>query len=157
MSNTKFKTLEEAHTFLRENFDKGENCPCCGQFVKLYKRKLNSGMAITLIRVYKAHGLSWVNVKDFLRENKHKNTHDWTLLRHWGLIREASHDPLDETKKSSGVWKITVAGERFVKNEVKTLSHIKHYNGNASGFTGEEITIVEALGRKFNYPELMAI
>ena len=47
------ETVKEAKTFLRKNFDQGIDCPCCGQFVKKYKRKLNSSMAYALILIGK--------------------------------------------------------------------------------------------------------
>ena len=59
------ETIKEAKEHLRNNFEEGIDCPCCGQFVKLYKRKLNSGMAATLIRIVKFNGSSEVHVKDF--------------------------------------------------------------------------------------------
>jgi hypothetical protein len=42
------KTITEAKDFLNENYKDGCICPCCNQTVKLYKRKLNSGMARVL-------------------------------------------------------------------------------------------------------------
>ena len=68
--------------FLRANYEKGCDCPTCGQFVKLYKRKLNSGMAKTLIILEQYFGFEPINVKSFLREQSLTNNHDWTLLRH---------------------------------------------------------------------------
>jgi len=35
-------TILEAKQLLKDNFAQGIECPCCGQFVKRYKRKLNS-------------------------------------------------------------------------------------------------------------------
>lgn len=148
-------TLEDAKNRVFAQIDKGTTCPCCEQFVKLYKRKLNSGMAITLIRVYKANGRAWTNVKDFLRENKYTNSHDWTLLRYWGIMEEEMKEPDDEMKKTNGVWRITEKGQKFIFNKIEVVSHIKIYNGKLKGFEGNLIGIREALGNKFNYAELM--
>ena len=40
METTPETTLEEAKQFLRDRFENGAECPCCKQYVKLYKRKL---------------------------------------------------------------------------------------------------------------------
>lgn len=48
-------TLEQAKQLLRDAVKIGEaiECPCCKQMVKIYKRKLNSGMAKALLLIYK--------------------------------------------------------------------------------------------------------
>lgn len=153
MKTAKIQGLGEAKAYLRENYKKGCNCPVCGQFVKRYKRKLNSGMARTLIAIYKHHKYHPVNVKDFLRSKKMQNNHDWTLLRYWGLIVE--HENLDEKKKSSGVWSITTKGIHFVENRVRIASHVFIYNTKVEGFSLTDTNIVESLGKHFNYKELM--
>lgn len=148
--------LQQAKEKLRANWHKGVKCDCCGQFVKLYKRKLNSGMAIALINIYKYHGRKAVNVKDFLREERLPNNHDWTLLKHWGFIREIESKEIPSEKKSNGVWRITVLGEKFLKNNLpKCPSHILIYNNTFQGFSSSYTTIIKALGNKFNYEELM--
>jgi predicted transcriptional regulator len=108
------ETLQESKEFLRANFDKGVSCPCCNQFVKLYKRKLNSGMAMALIHIYKQG--NWINVKDYMRKNSLPNNHDWTLLRYWGLIEESTKT--EEGKKTNGVWRITQKGVKFIEKKI---------------------------------------
>lgn len=146
------ETIKQAKDYLRANWAKGVVCPCCTQFVKLYKRKLNSGMAITLIRIYR-YSMGWVPVKDFLRLNKWHNGHDWTLLRFWGLMEEKQHEP---GENSSGQWKITAKGINFVLNQTTVPKRLLMYNQSGYGFEGGETSITEALGNKFNYQELMA-
>ena len=46
-------TLEEAKNWLRARIAKGATCPLCHKYAKLYKRKLNSGMAKFLLDFYK--------------------------------------------------------------------------------------------------------
>lgn len=149
-------TIEDAKKDLRANWHKpkGVECPCCGQLVKLYKRKLNSGMAVTLIRIYQHHGINNVNVKEFLLKNGFKNNHDWTLLRHWKMIQEVPDDK-DPEKKSSGVWHITETGLKFLSNEYTAPTHILIYNNKLQGFSSETLRIEDSLGYKFNYKELM--
>lgn len=145
-------TIQSAKDYLRSNWAKGVTCPCCEQFVKLYKRKLNSGMALTLIRIYR-HSQGWVPVKEFLRQNKWHNGHDWTLLRFWGLLEEKQHA---KGENSSGYWRITAKGISFVLNHITVPKRMLMYNQSCYGFEGGETSISEALGNKFNYQELMA-
>lgn len=140
-------TIEEAKKDLRKNFERGTSCPCCGQFVKLYKRKLNSGMASTLIRIYKHAKYEWIHVKDMLRMNKYKNSHDWTLLKEWGFI---------ESNDAAGEWKITNKGVEFIKGTSTAPSHVHIYNKTTVGFSSTQTDIKESLGNHFNYEELMS-
>lgn len=144
-------TLGQAKAHLRLNWEKGVECPCCRQFVMLYKRKLNSGMAITLIRIYQ-QPRAWIHVKDFLRRNKYFNGHDWTLLKHWGLLEEKESKP-DEP--CSGMWRITDKGVAFVRNQIEVEKRLYFYNNKVYGRDTELTNIIEALGSKFNYHELM--
>jgi hypothetical protein len=151
-------TIKEAKAYLRANFEKGIDCPCCRQFVKLYKRKLNSGMAVTLLRIYnesKGDEEKWIPVKEFLRINKYKNSHDWTLLKHWGLLEEKEHIE-NNTTKSSGYWKITEKGKEFVMNKISVPNKVHIYNNIVLGFSEDKTTIIESLGKHFNYKELFS-
>jgi hypothetical protein len=153
----KSNTIAEAKHFLRANFEKGVDCPCCGQFVKLYKRKLNSGMAITILRIYNESiddfG-KWIPVKEFLRINKYKNSHDWTLLKHWGLLEE-KEIVKDSEDNNSGFWKITPKGRQFVMNEINVPNKVHIYNNKVLGFSDDQTNIIDSLGKNFNYTELM--
>jgi hypothetical protein len=65
------RTLEEAKTALQAGLRKGVICACCGQFAKIYKRKLNSSMARTLITFYRRAKTKpgWVHVlREFVFE-----------------------------------------------------------------------------------------
>jgi len=148
------RTLKEAKQSLRINFIKGSHCECCGQFVKLYKRKLNSGMAITLYQIWKYNKFSYVNVKSFLREQGFQNNHDWTLLRHWGFLEEKIEK--DDIRKSSGVWRITPMGLKFIMNELETKKHVLLFDNKFQGWSDETTTMEQSLGNKFKYPELMS-
>ena len=142
--------LQEAKELLRKNFAAGINCPCCGQLVKKYKRKLNSGMAITLIRIFNnPRSGEWINVKDFLRENKFPNSHDWTLLRYWGFLEERQEEG------TSGEWRVTDDGRDFALNQRIAKKHLFLFDNRFYGWGEATTNILEALGDKFNYFELM--
>jgi hypothetical protein len=149
------ETIKEGKIFLKNNINKGVNCPCCSQRVQLYKRKLNSGMAYTLIAINN-HSNDYFHVKDMLREKGLHNGHDWTLLKFWGFIKKED-EIREDGSPNNGNYKITDKGIDFVLGRIKTYKHIMLYNKKCYGFSKETTTITEALGNKFNYNELMGI
>ena len=147
------ETIKEAKQHLRANFKhKGTNCPCCGQFVKLYKRKLGSVMARTLIQLYKMDK-EFNHVREIVKGISETGTNDFSKLAYWGLIDEMSNDSL--AKRTSGFWRITPKGRQFVERKITVNQYALIYNRLCEGFSVETINISEALGKKFNYNELM--
>lgn len=126
----------------------GTNCPCCGQYAKVYKRKLNSAAAIGLIRLYKLgkgyHHVSKLGISG--------SGGSFALLRHWGLIEAKENE--DDGKRCSGLWRITKSGIDFVTDMTFAHEYVILYNNNIIDYDGE-IGIKRALGNKFDYYELM--
>jgi hypothetical protein len=149
--------LSEIKKFLKDHMEDGTDCPACEQFVKLYKRKLNSSMSVTLLELYrKTHKTrSYIHVNE-LEEYKNLNGGGFATLKHWGLIEECPKDHAEFHKKSSGYWKITQKGVDFCEGKIKVKQHVLIYNQKAVGFSEEEISITESLKDNFNYSELMA-
>lgn len=151
-----FDTLDEAKAFLRDNWDKGTNCPCCGQRVQRYNYKLFASSAFALIRLYRL-GEGEHHIKQFAEAtaNTPRAPH-FAELRFWHMVEASTND--DPTKKASGYWKITDAGKQFVEGTLRVKSRILMYNNKFVGFApnSEIISIREALGNKFDYEELMA-
>jgi tRNA(His) 5'-end guanylyltransferase len=146
------QTIQEAKIYLRENFDKGVNCPCCGQFVKLYKRKLNSVMARCLIKMTSLQN-GYNHVREIVKGISDTGTNDFSKLKYWGLIEEMNNDDLD--KKTSGYWRLTKQGLLFAKNQINVPKYAEIYNTKLIGFSAEQTNIIDSLGTKFNYNELM--
>lgn len=107
-------------------------------------------MVVVLIKMYK-FGKEWVHPLKDLKTNNG----DYAKLRFWGLVQPSSDEPTDE-KKASGFWRITEEGKRFVENKIKVKEKAFLFNNKCYGFNGKEINIIEALGNKFNYSELMS-
>lgn len=158
MITNKETKLEEARQFLIDNYEKGCKCPLCKQFVKQYKRKLNSSMAyglIILYRLHKKHGFSrYFQMNQEIAKLKIPSSNiEYPKLAYWNLIEEKENT--DEAKKTSGLWKITDRGIAFVTNRIRVQSHVRIYNNEVKGFTKTQTTITQSLGNKFNYKELM--
>jgi len=155
-------TLEEAKQWLRVRFEDGASCPCCHQMVKLYKRKLNSSMAVALVYIYKYFQANpdkeWLHVPSYLSRIISGATvrgGDWSKLRYWGLI-EDQKAIRDDGSDRVGNYRITAAGKTFVGGLCRVPKHVFLYNGGVvKRRDTETISIDEALGEKFSYVELM--
>lgn len=154
-------TLEEAKQFLRDNWEKGTNCPCCKQSVKLYKRKLNSGMAYALMIMYRIDRSLPPDGDRFFEAGKEiAKTVDvaialeYNKLAYWGLIETRTKDS-GEGNSRSGLWRITQKGKDFVEDRISVPRWVYVYDAAPRKVSEEKTTIKEALGDKFNYAELM--
>lgn len=150
------ETLEEAKQFLRDNWIEGAICPCCKQMVKLYKRKLNAGMAMGLITIYRiAPNKDYIHVPtEFTKRKINAADTEYPKLAHWGLIEEQPNDTNPE-KKTSGFWRITDRGIDFVLRKISLQQYLHIYNGSPHSFAGGQINITKALADKFDYNQLM--
>jgi hypothetical protein len=161
-------TLIAAKKWLRSQFDKkGAACPCCNQFVKLYKRPMNKSMAyaLLLMECYFSGDVvgEYLHVPTYLSEMVADNPQraavirggDWAKLKLWGLIEEKPDIRKDGSPRV-GYWKLTQLGRDFARRRVKVPRHVFIYNGEPLQRTVEEmITIDDALGTEFNYDEIM--
>jgi hypothetical protein len=153
-------TLSQARVYLQENYEEGVGCPCCKQHVKLYKRKLNSAMAIALIEIYNAskyNGFDFIHVEDHFKEMPGLPSSirgDFPKLRHWGLI-EALKEKREDGSKRNGMYRITGRGIAFVQCNLRVASHVHLFNNEVKGFSDNHVGIAACLGSKFNYDELM--
>jgi len=146
-------TLENAKQELRDNWQKGVECQCCHQFVKVYKRPIYSGIVKSLIGLYHLDD-GYHHVSEFQLGQK-SGGGDFAKLVYWGLIEERPKNESTKEKRTSGFWHITDKGRLFVLGELMVLSHIWLFDGKSFGFTGKEVGVREVLGKKFNYEELM--
>jgi hypothetical protein len=155
------ETLEEAKQFLRENWGiKPVDCPCCKQRVHRYRRKLNSGMARSLIAILRAdqdgHAEEgWIHINHVLAKYGVSATdREAGKLAGWGLIE--SRGDRGTASKTSGYWRLTDNGRAFARREIRVQKYVYMFNGSYYGNDGDLIDIVDALGDHFNYYELMA-
>ena len=141
-------SLEAARSFVerRRRHGTGIKCPCCGLLNKVYSRKLNSGMARFLIRLYHAGyghpGRPWHKFVWSQTANG-----DYSKLRYWNLI--------EKKPDCEGYWRITGRGVQFVLGRIAVAKYCHVFNARAMGFSVESTTIKQALGDKFNYHDLL--
>jgi len=142
-------TLADAISAVERGRWEGIECPCCGQYAKVYRRKLNSGMAEWLLWLVKQSRVaSWVDIRDSSVRGG-----DYGKLTHWGLIQHMAN--VDPAKRGSGFWRPTDKGIAFAERRVSVPSHVFLYNNQVIGFSDSPCSIVDALGKKFDYTMLM--
>lgn len=153
-------TIQEAKEYLKSTYgQKGIKCPVCNQNVTLWKRPLSSGSARSLIILYKIDRENpgkWVHIQqEFAQRKLNANSMNYILLPWYGLI-ESKKGNDDPKKKASGFWRITQSGRDFVEGRVTMPSHVYIINNTKDGQSDKYIDIRTALGKEFDYRELMA-
>lgn len=156
-------TIEEIRAYMRERWGEGVECPCCSQNVKLWKRRVNRGMAEVLValaretvrrRISPDHR-PYINVeRDLIRGNEElQGARDWATLRFWNLI-----EPLGDggSRKATGEWRITVGGLWIVSHPDRALlpDWIEVFNNRARGQSEEKRSLLDALQRPFSWQEV---
>lgn len=154
-------TLDEAKAFVQTNLRVGCHCPTCGQHAKLYKRPINSTMALALCLIYqhfKKHPHHvWLHIAQFLIQVKRDSTiagGDVVKLRYWGLLERAVGER-DDGSNRVGTYRITELGKNFVEGKIAVPKYVFLYNQRLFRLSEEMTTIHGALGTRFNYAQLM--
>lgn len=156
-------TIAEAKEMLRKNLTEGVECPCCKQFVKMYRRGITSSMAVGLIQLYKydrKHPGEHVHVATYLESipgmrGIPRLTGDFAKLEHWGLTEPLSQKR-DDGSKRNGYHRITKLGRMFVEGSARVGKYVMIYNGKVYGNGDETVDIKQALKNHFDYSELMS-
>jgi hypothetical protein len=144
-------TLGEARVLLRELVEEGHACPCCTQFAKVYRRKINATMAATLLKLYRAAGGDTVFVHT---PSLPGDTHEASQLEWWGLIEEEQRIRPDSGR--AGWWRLTARGMSFALGGIDVPKYARIYDHRLLQLVGEPVSIHDCLGSRFNYAELMA-
>lgn len=132
----------------------GVTCPVCERYVKVYRRRLNSEMArflIKLVHAYKRYP-RYYTMRELYPGNN-KSASDGVYLAHWGLIEKA--DVVNQAQAPAGSYRPTDKGLRFAHNNEFVPTHVHLLNNEVVGWADKQTNIRTALGRKFNYEELM--
>lgn len=137
------------------NIDKGFICPCCKTFVKRYSRHFNSNMALAILMLYKKRDEGFLHIENLMIENGYKRCGDASYLRHYNLIEPYVAKRNDGSSRN-GYYRITSAGILFAENKLTVKERFLTFNNNCQGFEGSDISIIDALGKKFKYDQLMS-
>lgn len=148
-----FTTESEIHQHFMEKIKSGEEaiCPVCDRFAKVYRKQIHTGLALQLIRMFKK-GDEYVHTS-YLIPPGNAGSSDFGQAKHWGFIEAKPHEP--GVTKTSGWWKLTTSGKRFIAGADGASKYALVYNDEVLKFEGDIIFIQDCLGNKFNYTELM--
>jgi hypothetical protein len=143
-------SVEEARDMVMEARKTGITCPCCDQFCKIYRRKINMTMAKALIQLYKAGGAyEYVHCPRLPGD-----THEISQFAFWRLIIEES-ERVREDGGRAGFWKLTRHGVAFVLGDLKVRKYALIYDHHVLGWSGPKLSIRRCFKEPFSYEELM--
>lgn len=148
------ETLAEAQARLQANLDEGMACPCCQQYAKRYRRNLYAAPVRSMFALWRLM-LAGEPGDFYHRLLFDDKNNDFALTRHWRLSEEKEKEEGDD-KRTSGFWRLTPDGILFLRGRLSVKRKVVLYNDRVEGFEGEPIFILECLGKKFSYAELMA-
>ena len=129
-------------------------CSHCGANSKVYAYKLGSYARVLIWMVYNSEDGEYVHIPTSGAIN---GGGDYAKLRYWELIEKSPTDP-GSKKRSTGLWRLTKLGRSFALNEttVNSICYYGHPPGEILGFEPDHISIVDALGKHFDYEDLMS-
>ena len=146
------QTLEEAKQHVLAQRDQGVTCPCCDQYCKVYRRTIYAGMARFLIWLVKAfERRDRMQAYIDILQGPPQRGGDFAKLAYWELI-----EPMETKKgKVTRYWRPTDKGRAFAYDKATVPKHAMVFNGEVVGFSEKRFGIRDALGKNFNYEELM--
>lgn len=165
------RTLGECRERIVAKAREGTACPCCGQRVQLYRRKFNSGMAATLIAIWRElvrrerRGVTdrWVHVEHDLVEQglAPRRARDFSVARFWGVIEPKARATRSTgaAATDTGYWTVTALGRQLCLYPRRPLirKYCLTFNNAPQGFDGPEISLAQALkGSSFDLADLLA-
>jgi len=154
-------TVEEAREWLRPKiYEKGAVCPCCRRKAKVYLRPFNSSMAYALlIFVRELKVGEWTHFPTYLKRAGHLgiiSSREWTRLRFWGFLVQKPGER-DDGSNETGIYKLTQEGVDFALRRTRVKAAKAFYDERLveAKVPVKDVTIEEALGKRFRYDEIM--
>lgn len=146
--------VADAWSEFDETWADGTDCPCCGQWVQVYERRIYGPVAVFLLWLVGAsgRGSEWVHVNEAPVLQGRRGGGDKDKLKLFGLAEDQRSE--DASKRSSGLWKPTPRGIRFASGEIEVPKYAYVFNKEVRGFSDETVSIQEALGKKYDYREV---
>lgn len=127
---------------LFENLEDGRHCPCCGQWVKAYKRRLRANH-VRFLRQLAERGTSvdpWVHYKTLRFAGR-----DYNYLAHFGLAEA----------RAGGFWRPTPKGYSFLAGSCAVPEWILVFDNQVMGASTHEVTVSQCeAGGEFTRADL---
>jgi len=139
-------TLGEAREWLRLRTEGGASCPCCTQFAKVYRRRINSAMARGLATLFRNAGQTFSHTPTLVR------SHEFAQLQWWELIEA---DDVVRDVGRSGMWRVTDKGRAFLQETITVPKYARVYDQRLLDLVGDEVGIRDALGSRYKLEDLL--
>lgn len=128
-------------------------CPTCRRHAQIYRRTFHASMARQLIQLYRLGGaVGYVHASALIIPGI-SGAGDFSKAKYWGLI--ATKINTDSHTKANGMWTLTPDGMAFVNGHLNIPREVHIFDDQIHGVSAQEISIQDALGKRFNYHELM--
>lgn len=112
---------------------------------------------IAIAAIREREGDRWVHLRELPSLQARAGGGDFQKLRHWGLIEGMPKaTDANDTNPRSGFWRATPDGVDFVRGGVWVPAYKLMFNADVYEDSDEKITIVEAIGTRFDYDEIMS-
>jgi hypothetical protein len=154
-----FRTVAEVRRelFNAENIRKGQTCPCCNKFMKMYHWTFLKSMVQALAYFYKYHqehgGNTFVHFEDYLRQNDATKCRGaFNYLKYWNMIEKC--DTSDDTVKARGYYRILPKGIAFLKGEIAVPKSMWLYDDEVKEWDTIEVRVKD-IYKNFNYEEMV--
>ena len=165
MSSPTSTVAEAIEEYSKAIEDGPTHCPCCDRIGQVYRRKVSHGMVVALVAFYNASGPSreWVHYGPTITKFRGAvpGIADYSKLKWWGLIEpkealafEKQAVRAAEDKSSSGLWRITPAGQQFVCGYIAIPEYCHVWDDRPRRFSGRQLAfsqlVSEAEGFKWS-------
>ena len=144
---------------------KGARCPCCHLLAKVWKRTVTGSMAHALVLVAGETKKGecdpdwWIHIPSLLSRKASGATArggDYTKLKYWGLLEKLpGKGTREDGSPRKALWRITSRGLRFVMNEITIDKYVFTYDDTIIDRDTRQVGIVDCLGKKFDYQEIL--
>jgi len=151
--------MMKSDAFMREvERTGGTHCPCCGQFAKIYRRRLNCQAAFGMVRLAAMGSAESFNTYQHVSKimsgyGGRTGGGDFAKAALWNLIEQMPNDAPE--RHTSGKWRLTQEGILFATNQIRIREYVNIYNGEVLNYSGGYVGIKDALHAQFNYAELL--
>lgn len=144
----------EARRVLHLLAEDGTTCPVCDQHAQIYRRALYSTMTRDLIQCYRRYGsLHWFDITTVTGK---RGSGDVTKMRYWGLLEREMDSVGPDGNPRTGIWRVTTRGAWWLRKRILVPKYAVIYDNELLRLEGQQWSVEDALGKNFNYRELMA-
>ncbi len=137
----------------------GGTCPCCDRHGKVNANYLRSGITRGAIWLYNWHCDESFSRFCHLPTQAPRyvlTSNNMGKLRHWGVVeREVVETDDGHKHEKSGRYRLTSYGRAFIQGTVRAPECIFTYNDEVWGKGDDLVTVRQALGKSFNYDEII--